>query len=251
MLKPRRPETETGPLYQRIRVAIESQIMSGVLRPGDRIPFEHELMERYGCSRMTVNKALSALSAAGLISRQRRRGSFVTRPRIHMAALEIPDIRREIEKRGHVYGLELIGRTVLGADTPGGATMKIPHNGKLLSLHCLHLADGKPYAAEDRLINLAAVPLAMDADFSKTPPGSWLLAHVPWTEAEHRITAAAAGEQAALLKVRQDKPCLVLERWTWREKESITYVRMVFHGDNFDLTARFASQTRTEDVFGG
>ena len=251
MIKPRRAETETGPLYQRIRVTIESQIMSGVLRPGDRIPFEHELMERYGCSRMTVNKALSALASAGLISRQRRRGSFVTRPRIHMAALEIPDIREEIEKRGHVYGLELIGQAVLGADTPGGATMKIPHHGKLLSLHCLHLADGKPYATEDRLINLAAVPSAIDADFSVTPPGSWLLAHVPWTEAEHRITAAAAGEQAALLKVRQDKPCLVLERWTWREKESITYVRMVFHGDNFDLTARFASQTRTGgDVFG-
>jgi GntR family histidine utilization transcriptional repressor len=251
MIKPRRPEAETGPLYQRIRVAIESQIMSGVLRPGDRIPFEHELMERYGCSRMTVNKALSALAAAGLISRQRRRGSFVTRPRIHMAALEIPDIREEIEKRGHVYRLELIGQAVLGADTPGGATMKIPHHGKLLSLHCLHLADGKPYATEDRLINLAAVPSAADADFSETPPGSWLLAHVPWTEAEHRITAAAAGEQAALLKVRQDKPCLVLERWTWREKESITYVRMVFHGDNFDLTARFVSQTRTGgDVFG-
>ena len=45
-----------------------------------------------------------------------------------------------------------------------------------------------------------------------------------------------------MLEVPADKPCLVLERWTWREKESITYVRTVFHGDNFDLTARFASQ---------
>lgn len=250
MIKPRRAEAESGPLYHRIRLAIEGQIMSGVLRPGDRIPFEHELMERYGCSRMTVNKALSALAAAGLISRQRRRGSFVTRPRIHMAALQIPDIREEIEKRGHAYGIELIGRAVLGADTPGGSTMKMPQHGKLLSLRCVHLADGKPYAVEERLINLSAVPSATDVDFSETPPGSWLLAHVPWTEAEHRITAAAAGEQAPLLKVPQEKPCLVLERWTWREQESITYVRMVFHGDNFDLTAHFASQTRSGDAFG-
>jgi GntR family histidine utilization transcriptional repressor len=233
---------QTRPLYQTIRSAIEGRIMSGALRPGDRIPFEHELMAEYGCSRMTVNKALSALASTGLISRQRRRGSFVTRPRIHMAALQIPDIREEIEQRGHAYALRLVGRVDLDADGESGALLRLPPHGKLLSLQCVHLADGLPYAVEDRLINLAAVPAARDADFSVIPPGSWLLAHVPWTEAEHRITAAAAGEDAALLEVPAGKPCLVLERWTWREKESITYVRTVFHGDNFDLTARFASQ---------
>lgn len=235
--------TEIRPLYQTIRNAIESRIMSGALRPGDRIPFEHELMAEYGCSRMTVNKALSALAGSGLISRQRRRGSFVTRPRIHMAALQIPDIREEIEQRGHAYALRLTGQATLDAGDAGGALLRLPSRGKLLSLQCVHLADGRPYAVEERLINLAAVPAARDADFSAIPPGSWLLAHVPWTEAEHRITAAAAGDAAALLEVPADKPCLVLERWTWRESESITYVRTVFHGDNFDLTARFASQT--------
>lgn len=234
--------TDTPPLYQAIRNAIESRIMSGALRPGDRIPFEHELMAEYGCSRMTVNKALSGLASAGLISRQRRRGSFVMRPRIHMAALQIPDIREEIEQRGQAYALRLIGQTNLDADGASDALLRLSSGGKLLSLQCVHLADGRPYAVEDRLINLAAVPAARYADFSVDPPGSWLLAHVPWTEAEHRITAAAAGEAAALLEVPADKPCLVLERWTWRERESITYVRTVFHGDNFDLTARFTSR---------
>jgi GntR family transcriptional regulator, histidine utilization repressor len=233
--------TDARPLYQVIRSAIESRIMSGALRPGDRIPFEHELMAEYGCSRMTVNKALSALASAGLIARQRRRGSFVTRPRIHMAALRIPDIREEIEKRGHVYALRLVMRSVLAADSPDAAPLRLSH-GKLLSLRCVHLADARPYAVEERLINLAAVPDAMDADFAIDPPGSWLLAHVPWTEAEHRITAAPAGDAAILLELDADKPCLVLERWTWREAETITYVRTIFDGDSFDLTAHFASQ---------
>ena len=249
MIKHERPEAAGRPLYQAIRVDIESQIMSGELRPGDRIPFEHELMARYDCSRMTVNKALSALATAGLISRQRRRGSFVTRPRIHIAALHIPDIREEIEKRGHVYALELVNQSILGAESEDGAIMRLPPHGCLLSLRCVHLADGKPYAVEDRLINLTAVPSARDADFSTVPPGTWLLAHVPWTEAEHRITAAEAGEVAPLLDVEAAKPCLVLERWTWRESESITYVRLVFHGDNFDLTARFMSQTGAQNMF--
>jgi len=234
--------SETRPLYQVIRSAIEGRIMSGELRPGDRIPFEHELMAEYGCARMTVNKALSALAHAGLIERQRRRGSFVTQPRIHMAALQIPDIREEIEKRGHAYALRLVTRSLLGADSAQGAVLRSARGGELLSLGCVHLADGRPFAAEARLINLAAVPAARDADFAATPPGSWLLAHVPWTEAEHRITAASAGDAAASLDLPTATPCLVLERWTWREAEAITYVRTVFDGDRFDLTAHFAAQ---------
>jgi GntR family transcriptional regulator, histidine utilization repressor len=235
--------TVSRPLYQEIRVAIEARIMSGVLRPGDRIPFEHELMAEYGCSRMTVNKALSGLAAAGLITRHRRLGSFVTQPRIHMAALQIPDIREEIEKRGHAYRLRLLSRSIENGEHPSAGVMRLPEAGTLLALRCLHLADERPYAIEERLINLTAVPNAVDVDFATIPPGSWLLGHVPWTEAEHRISAEAAGDLAKLLEVRKDKACLVLERRTWREGESITYVRNVFNGDGFDLTARFVSQT--------
>ena len=242
-------EADTRPLYQIIRSAIESRIMSGALRPGDRIPFEHELMADYSCSRMTVNKALSALASAGLIARHRRRGSFVTRPRIHMAALQIPDIRDEIEKRGHAYALRLVTRSMLGADSASAAPLRLSH-GRLLSLRCVHLADARPYAVEERLINLAAVPEALDADFAIDPPGSWLLSHVPWTEAAHRITAAPAGDAATLLALDANKPCLVLERWTWREAETITYVRTIFDGDSFDLTARFASHGAREQAFG-
>jgi GntR family transcriptional regulator, histidine utilization repressor len=234
--------TENRPLYQVIRSAIEGRIMSGALGPGDRIPFEHELMAEYGCSRMTVNKALSALASAGLIARQRRRGSFVMQPRIHMAALQIPDIREEIEKRGHAYALRLVTRSIHEADDAEAVLLRLPAGRELLSLRCVHLADGRPYAVEGRLINLAAVPEARDADFAAVPPGSWLLAHVPWTEAEHRITAARAGEAAEALGLDADRPCLVLERWTWRETEAITYVRTAFDGDRFDLTAHFAAQ---------
>lgn len=230
------------PLYQVIRNAIESRIMSGALHPGDRIPAEHALMAEYGCSRMTVNKALSALASAGLIARQRRRGSFVTQPRIHIAALQIPDIREEIEKRGHRYALRLVAREMRDAEGAEGAVLRPHLRGKLLALRCVHLADDRPYAVEQRLISLAAVPAAAEADFAATPPGSWLLAHVPWTEAEHRITAVAAGDAAALLAVPESKPCLALERWTWRDGAAVTWVRTVFHGDNFDLTAHFTAQ---------
>lgn len=242
VVKKRAAATEV-PLHQKIRSDIEGRIMTGTLRPGDRIPFEHQLMQSYGCSRMTVNKALSGLAAAGLIKRQRRAGSFVAQPKIHMAALAIPDIREEVISRGFEYGLRLISRRVLSGHRVSQDRMRVPNGSKVLSLRCIHLADDAPFALEDRLINLAAVPAAVEVDFEEVPPGTWLLQHVPWTEAEHRIGAINAGELTDLLDVEPGAACLFLERKTWRGPESITHVRSVFAGANFDLTARFLAPT--------
>jgi len=239
---------DARPIHQRIRSAIETRIMSGQLQPGDRIPFEHELMHEYDCSRMTVSKALSGLAAAGLIQRHRRAGSFVMQPRAQMAALKIPDMREEILLRGRAYALQLISRHETTAIVAGTGRQK-QRSEPLLALRCLHLADGQPFAVEDRTINVAAVPKALQVDFAVTPPGSWLLEHVPWTEAEHRISAVSAGEYAALLGVTAERACLLLDRRTWRGKESITHVRTIFPGGDFDLTARFSSQLSTATAF--
>ena len=42
-----------------------------------------------------------------------------------------------------------------------------------------------------------AVPDAAKQDFSIVPPSTWLVDHVPWTEAEHRISAGNADKALA------------------------------------------------------
>jgi len=107
-------------------------------------------------------------------------------------------------------------------------------------VRCMHLAGGQPIAVEDRLINLSAVPAAASANFSVESPGSWLLKHVPWAEAETRISALAAdADIAAMLSARAGSPCLAIDRRTWRGKQQITSVRQVFLGSAYDLYARF------------
>src|SRR6476620_6474263 len=99
---------DTPTLYKQIRLDIERRILTGEWPPGHRIPFEHQLMARYGCSRMTVNKALSELAQADLIERRRRAGTFVRRPQHLSAVLTIADIRAEITALGRNYGYQLI-----------------------------------------------------------------------------------------------------------------------------------------------
>lgn len=228
-------------LHSRIRADVERRIMSGVLKPGDRIPFEHELMVSYDCSRMTVNKALTALAGAGLIERRRRAGSFVAPQRVDMAALAIPDIRAEIEARGSVYTIELLSRRIVRKSRTLATEIDAPLRADVLQLLCRHLGDGRPFAVEHRLINLHAVPQAREVDFGQEAPGSWLIANVPWTEAENRIFATLAGDDADHLATSHDAPCLGLERRTWRAGQAITQVRQLFPGAGFNLVARFQS----------
>ncbi|HTM81050.1 histidine utilization repressor [Asticcacaulis sp.] len=227
------------PLHQQIRDDIEQQIRSGALKPGDRIPFEHELMAQYGVSRMTVNKALTPLDEAGLIERRKRAGTFVRLPRLDSTVLDIPDIQHEITARGETYRFELLSYTIHKANSDEERELA-GDGGKILVLTGLHFASAKPLAFERRLVNLDAVPEAETIDFTRQSPGHWLLGVVPWTHVENQISAMVAEAQTARhLRIDKGGACLVVDRRTWREKARVTTVKQIFDGSAYRLIARF------------
>lgn len=217
-------------LDARIRGDIERRIRSGAWKPGHRIPFEHELAAHYGCARATVSKAMTALARAGLIERRRRAGSFVAHPHVQSAVLDVPDIGRMIAERGDAYRFALLKRRV---------------GKQAIEIEGVHFAAGEPFGHEARTIELAAVPEARDVDFAVEAPGSWLLGHVPWSDARHRITAVGAAPRIArALGLSIGAPCLQVERWTWRQGAAITWARQTFPGDRYDLVAEFTPGSR-------
>jgi GntR family histidine utilization transcriptional repressor len=233
------------PLHERIRSEIEDQILSGAARPGDRIPSELELMVRYGCSRMTVSKALSALNAAGLVQRRKRAGTVVAERRTESLVLDVPDLPVEIARRGQTYRFQLISKEIRPPSKADTEEERLAGEGELLSVTGVHHADASPFAYEERLVSLSAVPEIAAQDFSYDPPGSWLLRHIPWTEAEHRIGATAASDNwAQLLHVAAGAPCLTVERRTWRAHEEVTLVRQHFVASQYQLVARFGATAR-------
>ncbi|WNO54209.1 UTRA domain-containing protein [Stakelama saccharophila] len=233
----------TAPLHERIRRDVEARILSGALGPGDRLPTEQALMADYGCARMTVSKALGALAAAGLIERRKRAGSFVARPETHSMMLDIPDLEGEVRGRGEAYAFHVTHRTVRRPRT--AAERALGGQGELLVVEGIHRADDRPFAVEYRSISLNAVPEARTRDWAAPSPGAWLLAHVPWTEAESRVTAISADAKLAdKLDVEPRAACLALDRRTWRGADGITSVRQIFAPGAIDLVARFGPDRR-------
>lgn len=65
------------PLYHVVQEHIRSQILSGRLKPGDKIPTEKELRDAFNVSRMTISTAMMHLTKENLIQRIPGKGSFV------------------------------------------------------------------------------------------------------------------------------------------------------------------------------
>lgn len=77
-------------LSDKIREALEDQIISGKLEPGSRID-EQELMDRFGVSRTPAREAIQQLTSKGLVSSLPRQGVIVSMLSLpeYVAMLEI------------------------------------------------------------------------------------------------------------------------------------------------------------------
>ncbi len=233
--------TSTPSLHERILTEIEQRILRGRWPPGHRIPSEQQLSEHYGCSRMTVNKVLTQLARAGLVERRRKAGTFVRRPQSRSAVLQIQDIGAEVQSLGQAYRYEIVTRKLRRSTRADMAALDVQSTHQVMELTTLHFAAERPFCLERRLINLDAVPAAATEDFANKAPGPWLVHHVPWTSAEHRIRAAGADADTALaLKLKLGAPCLQVERRTWLGPQTVTSVRLTYPGDGHELVARFA-----------
>lgn len=167
------------------------------------------------------------MARAGLVVRKRRAGTTVALHPVREARLVIPLIRQEIEAGGATYCYTLLSRRVTVAPALTCERLGLPPRTPLLRVQCLHTADDTPYQYEDRWINPAAVPSAVEAPFESTSPNEWLVHNAPFTRAAFHYLAEQPSKRAArVLHIDETKAVFVAERVTWLREKPITFVRL-------------------------
>lgn len=78
---PARPRKRSRGLAHELVEDFSGRILAQVMRPGDKLPTESEIMGAYGVSRTVVREALSKLQAAGLVETHHGIGTFVLEAR--------------------------------------------------------------------------------------------------------------------------------------------------------------------------
>jgi len=70
----------SGSISQTVTDHIVSLINEGKIRPGERLPSEHDLMRQLNVGRSSVREALRGLAMMGIVDPKRRRGTIVVSP---------------------------------------------------------------------------------------------------------------------------------------------------------------------------
>lgn len=137
------------PLYKQLEQMFLTEIESGVLEPGTRIPTENELSEQYHVSRVTVRKALTALSDAGYLERKSGKGTFVAEKKMqrHLSST-ILSFTEMCRMMNMVPGAKTL-KIALEEPTPKEMEqMGLSEGESMVVVERIRYADGKPIMLE-------------------------------------------------------------------------------------------------------
>jgi GntR family transcriptional regulator len=210
------------PLYVQLREALRTQIEEQGLRPGDRLPTETELEERYGVSRSTIRQAVGELETEGLLRRVQGKGTFVTAPKIqHLPVLT--SFSELLRSQGHHPSHRLLRSTIVAAGPQIAHDLELAEDLPGRHLERLLVADDQPVG-----VSRTWLPLAVLGDHDRHidrgvhEGGSLyqLLADSSPTLVPHRGTETiqptlAGSEESRLLGCDPGTPLLEIRRCTW------------------------------------
>jgi len=208
------------PLYLQIKALLEASLEAGEWRPGEAIPSEIELAQRFRVAQGTVRKAIDALAAGNLVVRRQGKGTFVaTHTEEKASNVRFLRIRRGDGRDAHPASRLLdVRRGRAGAEV--ARLLDVKPGAAVVVVRRVLEYDGEPVVLDE--ITLAA---ALFRGLTKVKLAgyhgsmySYFETHfgVRMLRAREKLTAIAAdAESAAILDVAPGAPLLAVERVTF------------------------------------
>ncbi len=227
--------------YAAVKASLKLRIAQGGWQPGTRLPSERELVQEFGCARMTVHRALRELEEEGLIERRQGLGSFVAELHPISNLLRVRDIAEEIAERGHAHATRICSLSSGAADAPTAAAMRLAVGTAVFRAQLVHLENGVPIQFEDRYVNPALAPDLLAHDFTRVTPSFVLFEHAPLTEAEQVVEATLATPALAQrLEVAVGSALLMVSRRTVSQGTVASVARLYHPGARYRLVGSFS-----------
>ena len=228
------------PAYEQVKSHIKGHIGSGQWKPGDPVPSEATLMQQFGISRMTVNRALRELAGEGLVTRVQGSGTRVAHLHRISSRLTIRDIHEEVVERGHVHTARVLRIGKEKARAGLARSFSVRTGATVFHTVLIHMENGVPIQYEDRYVNPAAAPEYLDNDFTAVTPTLHLLRHAPLTEASYSIEACLpTAEEARELEIERSEPCLAMMRRTVSGANVASVARLLYPGTRYSFAGQF------------
>jgi GntR family transcriptional regulator len=206
----------TTPLYREVKRQLMDALAGGEWKPGDAIPPERRLAERYGISIGTVRRAIDELVAENMLIRQQGRGTFVAshnRDRLLFYFFHV--VPQDGAKEYPV--VRLLGFAKAKADKLASEMLQIAIGDPIFRIRNLLSLSGEPVIVDDIAVSAARFPGMAERAFRDRPSTVYNLYQdtfgISVVRTVERLRATTVDHDIApLLRVAPGAPLLEIRR---------------------------------------
>ncbi len=137
------------PLYYQLATYLRNLIKNDLLKPGETLPSESELIAKFGISRGTVRQAFQLLATEGLIERYPGKGSFVSYPKIKQDAVrQMGFFTQALLDVGKKPSAKVLLKEERPANDLVSSKLKLQPNASIVLIKRVRFVDEEPWAYE-------------------------------------------------------------------------------------------------------
>jgi GntR family transcriptional regulator len=227
------------PIPRYLEIADHLRHLVSISAPGDRLPSEAELCERFSVSRMTVRQAVQLLEHERLLVRRRGQGTF-TAPRVVARLLGSPlSFTESMRRRGLRASSRMLHAGWIEPTVEDRAALSLPVGSRAIVVERLRLADDVPMAIE-RVVAPPTCAGILEADLAA---GSLhlifeSLGRIP-TRAQARVSARPATESERKLLGLGPHGVVLSERRTIDDQDGvpIEHTETLYAAERYEFEA--------------
>lgn len=225
------------PLYYQLVELIREQIRSGELMPGDQLPPERVLSERYRISRMTARQAIAYLTRDGSLLSEHGRGTFVAEPKLTYDAIHLLGFTEEVVQRGGKAVSRVLEQAVVEPPARVASGLALPSGGQAVKIARLRLSDATPLLLETTYVPWSLCPGLEHEDLAGHSLYGVLEQRyeVSMARASQQLEVTVANDyECDLFGIPVGTPMILLEGITFDERDQpVEYFKAIYRGDRW------------------
>lgn len=237
-----RPDASGPPLYARIKAALRRGILDGAYDVSQRLPSEHDLMDAYQASRVTVRRALADLQSEGLVVSRQGKGYYVARPVVVQDLRRLQGLGECAEQHGYVVRSRILSTREVEADDRVAAGLAVAQGTPVLELKRIRCLNLNPMSFDISYFPLALGRRLLECDLARTDvyPLLGRLLDDDLGHADFHISVARANPEVAhALGLEVDAPVLhVVRTATMLSGEAVDFEYLYGRPDAYQFRVR-------------
>lgn len=224
------------PFYIQVIEALTEFIENNQLQPGHQLPGEADLCETFEVSRTVIRHALQEMEYKGLIYREKGRGTFVSKPKIHEGLFqELTGFYQDMVAKGHNPHSVVLKQEKVPASPKVAAYLGLEANTEVIQIDRVRYINDEPIVLVTTYLPFHLCPELLNVDLTEQSLYAYLEDNHDLLIARGKRTLEAVQAnqmEAELLEIEVGAPLILLNSVSFlADGQPVEYFHALHRGD--------------------